>query len=456
MQRVKILGGILTGGQWRALARIAAEFTPGSPLHLSTRQDIELHDVRAERVAAVQQAITEAGLTGLGACGDTVRNITVCPCSGVRGGAPDLVGVAWEIRRMLEATDGIFELPRKFKISLSACSQACGQPWINDLGLAAVPRDGRWGFRVVAGGSLGPRPGVGMELFGWLAAADVMPLVLAAIEVFNMHGDRKHRQKARLRHVRERLGNQAFAGLVGESFDRLRNSRTWPRIELQPPSVAFDAEARLTFPNGDVSPEAAIALGELADRDDLRVRIDTHHRVAVFGRDADVLRDAIARQPVLHAAARPQATIVACPGRRWCKRGLTDTNGMAERIRRELGNGLPPPTAAGTESPAPAIGRAPHEPGQRLPSEITVCISGCPNNCAQSAVAPIGLVGGLAGGREVYNVLVGGGFGRSDKLAVPVASRLVPDSVIDTMARNCLRDRLEADGTARVARPADV
>ena len=117
MQRMKVLGGVLTADQWRALERIARQFTPTSPLHLTTRQDVELHDITPERVGPLQHALAEAGLTGVGACGDTLRNITVCPCSGLRNGTVDLMGLAWQIRRTLEAMDGIFALAPAFRLA---------------------------------------------------------------------------------------------------------------------------------------------------------------------------------------------------------------------------------------------------------------------------------------------------------------------------------------------------
>jgi sulfite reductase beta subunit-like hemoprotein len=116
LQRVKMPGGRLTANRWRALAEIARRVTPQTPLHLTTRQDIEIHDLPAEQVPLVQAALNEAGLTCFGAAGDTFRNITVCPCSGTAPGTVELMGVAQKIQDTLAAVDGIYALPRKFKI----------------------------------------------------------------------------------------------------------------------------------------------------------------------------------------------------------------------------------------------------------------------------------------------------------------------------------------------------
>lgn len=412
--RVKILGGDLTAVQWRTLAAIAAEFTPLTPLHLTTRQDIEFHDVRPEQIALVQERLLASGLTGKPSCGDTVRNITVCPCSGVCPAGPDLRPLAWQIRRLLEGAEGPLALPRKFKVSLSACPEACGQPWINDVGLAAVRRAGGWAFRVIVAGSLGARPLLGMVLYEELPPEDVLPLTLALLRVFAAHGNRKNRAVARLRHVRQKMGDEPFAALVQQAFEEAKADRRWPAVDL--PEVARPLEARrtLTFPDGNLSPAAAVALADLADRPGAAVRIDNHHRVILAARDEAALGDALAGLPALEESARPQPAIVACPGRRWCKNGLTDTAAMAERIRRELAGRLPPGRVIG--------------------------ISGCPNNCAHSAVAPVGLIGTLVSDRgrrcEAYHVLAGGDLGRSARLADRIDGPLTDRQVLECLKTN--------------------
>ena len=412
LQRVKIRGGRLTAGQWRALAAIATRLTPDTPLHLTTRQDIEIHDLTAEQVPLAQAALHEAGLTCFGAAGDTFRNITVCPCAGTAPDTVELMDVAEKIQVALAAVDGIYNLPRKFKISLS-CSERCGQPWINCLGFVTTQRGGVWGFRVIGAGSLGARPATGMLLRDWLAAADLLPMTVAAVEVFAEHGDRKNRRKARLRHVRERMTDAAFAELVDKAFDAAQARTSWPSVHLTETTDPFGAKVTLTFANGDVSPAAAEALAELADEDDYRVRIENHHRVIVFGRDDDTLRTRLAGQQALADAVKLRSRVVACPGKRWCSRAVVHTNGMADRIRAEL--------------------------GEKLPPEAAVCISGCPNGCAHPAVADFGLSGCVVTKdgqkREGFNLFAGGGCGRDGRLAQPIAKKLTADEIIDEIAR---------------------
>ena len=413
LQRVKVPGGRLSAEQWRLLGAIAMEFTPDTPLHLTTRQDIELHDLAPEQIPPVQERLSRIALTCLGAAGDSFRNITVCPCAGTAAGSVDLMPLAGQIEDAIKAVDGIYRLPRKFKIALS-CGADCGQPWINDLGLVAERRNGAWGFRAVAAGSLGAKPGTGMLLFDWLAAEDVLPLAVAAVCVFAHHGDRQNRHKARLRHVRRRLGNEAFKQLIVDALELARAEPDWPRPILPEADGRFAAKATLTFPNGDVTPRMADALGQIEADDDFSVRIANQHQVIVFGPDEEAVGWKLAEFEPLRAAAETQPSVVACPGKRWCSRGLVHTNELADRIRAEFGS--------------------------QIPRGATVCISGCPNGCSQSAVADIGLIGGRArrNGRscEVFTLMTGGGMGSDEKLAEPLAGKLNADEAIEAIRKH--------------------
>ena len=388
LQRIKLQGGAVSAPQWKDLADMCERFTPGTPLLITTRQDIEFHDITEEAVPGLQQALAEAGFTGLGACGDTLRNITLCPGGGACAGAVDTSPAAEAVRRALMGFPGVFSLPRKFKISFSACEKACGQPCINDLAFVAHRKDGVVRFRVIGAGSLGSRPEAGIVLCESLDPADAPAFALAALTVFHDHGDREKRSRARLRHVRERLGDDAFCGLLLEAF-----KQCWP-IAPRGPAVAphakpaFRLAARLTFPCGLITAEQARVIG----RTGLTSRIENHHRVALYGADESA-GDRVAADPVLGSFTAGH-DIVSCPGSRWCKHGIISTHDLELRLRREL-----PPDFA--------------EP---------VRISGCPNGCAHSAVAGIGLIGKLrsdAGGErtEGVRVLVGGGMGTTPALA---------------------------------------
>ncbi|MFW6169396.1 MAG: hypothetical protein ACODAD_02820 [Planctomycetota bacterium] len=396
MQRVRVPAGRIGLDQWQGLAELVARYTPDYPLHMTTRQDIELHGVGLREVARVQGGIHELGLTGAGACGDTIRNITCCPSNGFRHGTWDVWDVVKSIQGCVESLPWITDLPRKFKISVCGCLESCTRPWINDLGLVAN-EEGT--FRAVVAGSLGAKPGAGIPLDEPVAVEHVLPLVVALLRLFHAQGDRKRRQRARLRHVRERLGDKAFLGRVEEFFHEERAGGAYRIAQLWRVAEDTPLQAHLRLPLGDIMPEAARELGRAVEEANARLRLGPAHDLLVYGRAPLTL------SPPLRALS-DHVPVVACPGSTWCRRGIADSRGAADRIGRRL---------------------------SRQPC-VPVAVSGCPNNCPHAAVAPIGLIGRkrVMGGRSVtgFRILLGGGQGAGSGVAREIHP-FVPAEEID-------------------------
>ena len=259
MQRVKAPAGRMTLEQWRGLAELAARYTPDYPLHVTTRQNLELHGVREEDLPAVQRGIDSLGLTGAAACGDSVRNIAVCPRNGCCPGTWDIGELVRAIRAAVESLPWREDLPRKFKISVSGCREACGRPWMNDVGLVANP-DG--GFRVILAGSLGAKPDLGLLVYDSLPLDDVLPLVVAVLRLFHAEGDRTNRSRARLRHLRQRLGEETFRSRVDELLKQEKREGHWPTPALRPVETAVPPRERLDLPLGDIAPDMVVEMVE--------------------------------------------------------------------------------------------------------------------------------------------------------------------------------------------------
>ena len=371
MQRIRILGGRIGWHQWRKVAELAGFY---SPLHITTRQDIELHNIPGPDICSLQKGIREVGLSTQGACGDTVRNITVCPGCPFSSNAGGVLAVAEFLHKTLMAR--AFDLPRKFKISFSGCLSACAKPWVNDLGFV-LQRDGN--FTVISAGSLGPKPGLGIELYKDLAARDVAPLCIAALEFFEKTGDRQNRHRARLRHVREKLGDEQFKTELGAVFERVRTSQAWPDITLAAPNRNIRLLWRLQLPNGNITSDEAIQLADAAQPQNAELRINLEHGLELYGSQTFPLPDNLATLENL-------PVIIACPGSSSCARAITDTWSVADAIRQRIAH-------------------------IRRPN-LRICISGCPNSCAHSAVADIGLIGLRrnrdGGSHECFRLLTGG------------------------------------------------
>jgi sulfite reductase beta subunit-like hemoprotein len=400
MQRIKILGGRIDWSQWRRVVELAAKHSGGAPLHVTTRQDLELHNIRSDDLVVVQERLAQAGLSVFGACGDTVRNVTVCAGCGLCTGSFDVLPLARLVRGYLDQQQVVLTLPRKFKISFSGCPKACAKPWLNDLGFVARP-DGR--FTLIGAGSLGPRPSLGIRLYEGVPAEDVLPTCLAAIELFNERGDRQNRRRARLRHVRESLGDEAFRVELDRRIADIRNRGPWPQVTVLPVPNGSRQLHRLQLPNGNLTVDQALRLADASEVANATPRIDLAHGVTLYGSQPVQLPNdlmAMTRAPV----------IVACPGCTTCPQGLADCWATADRIREAFSS--------------------------RDLSNMRIHISGCPNNCAQSAVAPIGLIGMIrtVNGQPIphYRLFTNGGNGTNDRLAEPfhvLPANDVPDAI---------------------------
>jgi sulfite reductase beta subunit-like hemoprotein len=249
-----------------------------------------------------------------------------------------------------------------------------------------------------------------MELYPWLPTAKVLPCVLGTLRFFHRTGDRSNRRRARLRHVRERMGDSDFAHAVREEIEAVLAEQDWPGVDVLLAPPGKEAQLTLTFPNGHIPLQAAEAFATLAGQLDLQ--LNNRHGVVAFGPDAKTIRNQVqtyaALQPAL-PGRRPTATVVACPGTKWCKLALADTNTMANAVRRRFADRLPPGSS--------------------------VCISGCPNGCAHTAVADFGLRGGRKDGESRFRLLVGGGNGRTHELAEPATAFLSPEQILQDLDR---------------------
>lgn len=400
MQRIKIFGGRISWSQWRTIARCAARYSPHTPLHLTTRQDIEFHNLSANDLPSLQEELSAVGLSTFGAGGDSVRNITVCTdCK--FGGDINVYELARNVRDHLGSLPIFASLPRKFKISFSACQKACAKPFINDLAFTAQSNGL---LTAVGAGSLGPKPATGIELYKNLSAADVIPLCQAAIEFFNEHGDRQNRRKARLRHVRQRLGNEAFRQELDGRFKTLREKRNNQSIAIESVNHELNRLLKLQLPNGDIAAEDALSLADCAEPLNLELRINLSHGLELYGSSGFDLR-----LPSQLTVLTDRPAIVACPGCKTCTNAITDCCATADKLRDALKN---------------------------IKSEKYIHLSGCPNDCAQCAVADIGFIGMIRtidGVRQqCYRVLKKGESGTTAKLAqetAVIAADAVPDYV---------------------------
>ncbi len=472
MVRVKIPQGLLTADQLRALGEVAQRFSTGRG-HITTRQNVQFHFVKLDDTSAVVAALGAAGLTTREACGNSVRNVTTCPFAGVSALEPfDVTPYAELVTRRLLRGPLSASLPRKFKIAFGGC---CGTDCVgasfNDIGLLARWKDGRPGFRVTLAGGLSTLRRAGILAHEFAPAEEVLEIAEAVVRVFNRTGNRKRRDKARLKFVVERMGVEAFLAEYFKERELIREElgprasgigpragnyerglplpTTLPRngddelvLPATPPRVVAHPRPRAVRPGLDEwkasnvraqkDPDCAavtvrVLLGDLtaAQFRELAAIAEefSEEREVRTTVDQNLVLRSVARAhlPALHAAldaiglSQPGAgtvsDVVSCPGAFSCRLAVTQSRGMA----RELSTAL-------------------HD--AQVPG-LHIKISGCPNGCGQHYVAGIGLQGSVRklDGRAVpqYHLYLGGGFGAEaatfGRLAAKLPARRVPEAV---------------------------
>jgi len=430
MIRAKIRYGALTADQLECLADVAAEFTPLQIAHITTRQDLQFHNVEQRRIPAALRLLAESGLTTREACGNTVRNVTACPFAGIAADEVfDVTPYATAVNEFLLRNPLCQNMPRKFKIAFEGCPTDHARLGINDFGAQAMLKDGRRGFRISVGGGLGSLPVSAQLLEEFTPEEWLLPSVEAAIRLFDRHGNRKDRARARLKFVIKDWGIEEFrkqwlterqALLLtqsGAAACRLPAvTETAPALPTIAPVAAPDTPAyrrwlttncvaqkqagyfavSVRCPLGDITAGQLRAVAGVARRyGGGWVRTTITQNLMLRWIPAQLLPNVYAEltQADLGAhEAEHLADITRCPGADTCQLAITHSRGLAEALSELFVNGL-------TQDP--------------VLQDLTIKISGCPNSCGQHQIADIGFTGTskTIDGHAVahYRLLVGGG-----------------------------------------------
>ena len=242
MVRIRIPNGLLRSEQLRTIADLTRRYANGIA-DITVRQNIQLHWVTIEALPELLEALGRVGLNTTSACGDVTRNVTGCPVAGVDADeVVDASPLALEASSMLAGNADFYNLPRKFKISITGCRVWCPYPEINDVGLTAITRVVRVapevGFSLRVAGGLSTEPYLGARLNAFVRWHQVLPAIKGIAELFrDSEVLREHRERARLKFLFLRHGWTAESFLdelqrrVGFAFD--------PAVEEQPPADVY-------------------------------------------------------------------------------------------------------------------------------------------------------------------------------------------------------------------------
>ncbi|MGC2164713.1 MAG: nitrite/sulfite reductase, partial [Gallionella sp.] len=225
MLRIKIPGGRLNIDQLDAIADITETYSQRGIAHVTTRQAIQVHFIPLLKMPSAMRRLAQVKMTSREACGNTVRNMSSCALSGVC--PKEHVDVAAHIDG---ATQHFLrnplnqQMPRKFKISFSACESDCAQSLLHDAGIIAVKKNGQHGFMVKAGGGLGHKPRESIVVEEFIPERELMFSLEALVTLHNKYSDRTKRAKSRIKFLVERFGVDGFLKKYREEFVRTRQA----------------------------------------------------------------------------------------------------------------------------------------------------------------------------------------------------------------------------------------
>src|SRR5438045_1396844 len=228
MQRIKIPFGGVTPDQLDTLAELAEEYADGV-LHVTTRQDFQLHYVHIDDTPNLMRRLAAVGITTREACGNSVRNVTACPLAGVcNTEAFDVTPYAKACAFYLLGHRDTQDFGRKFKIAFSGCrDEACALVSMHDLGGIAAVVDGKRGFELYVGGGLGAVPHQAKLMMEFCPEEELLPMARAIGRVFARLGEKKNRNRARLKFVVQKLGIDEFRKIVFEERKMMPDDPSW-------------------------------------------------------------------------------------------------------------------------------------------------------------------------------------------------------------------------------------
>jgi sulfite reductase (ferredoxin) len=442
MMRIGIPNGILTAKQMRVIAQLTKQYARNLA-DITVRQAIQLHWLTIESLPEVVDALDAIGLSPRGACGDVVRNVTGCPLAGVAANELiDSAPLAREIAALLAGNPDFYNLPRKFKISVTGCPDWCSLPEINDIGLTAAKHNGQVGYSLRVGGGLSREPHIAVRLDAFVLPEQAIPVVRAIAEIFReQQGLRESRERARMKYLFLKEGWTAESFLA-ELQSRL-DFKLLPSAPEQVPNDIFRDHVGITpqrqsglssvgasVLRGRLSGDQLEAAAELAERFGSGALRTTVSQNLLFinipnAKVAELVRE-LGQIGLQVEGSSFWRGAIACTGTEFCKLAITETKGFTRWLVDELDERLP-----------------------GFDQQLKLNVTGCPNGCGQHWVADIGIEGKKIKHEgqltDAYYFCLGGAVGQHAAVARPVGYRCpapqVPEA-IERLLRQYMADRV--------------
>ena len=432
MMRVGIPNGIISAPQLRTIGGLTKKYARNLA-DITVRQNIQLHWLTIESLPEVVDALTLIGFSPKGACGDVVRNVTGCPLAGVaHDEIIDASPIALEISQLLSANPEFYNLPRKFKISVSGCKSWCNYPEINDIALTAVEHNGQVGFSVRVGGGLSNEPHLAVRLDIFVLPEQAVQVVKAITEIFrDQQVLRESRDRARLKYLfmREGWTPQRFVeelqarleftllpGAPEEVPDETLRDHVGVHRQRQP-GLSYVGASVL---RGRMTGEQFEAAADLAEKyGSGKLRATVSQNLLFIDIPNENVRDLIRELGAigLHVEGSPfWRGAIACTGTEFCKLAITETKGFTRWLVDELEERVP-----------------------QFDQQLRLHVTGCPNGCGQHWIADIGIEGKKIKHEgklvDAYYFCLGGSVGQNSGISRPVGYRTAATLVPEAIAR---------------------
>jgi sulfite reductase (ferredoxin) len=418
MCRVRIPGGVIGPKKLSILGELSEKFGSGK-LHLTTRQDIQIHDIEYENAGKILSLLHKNGMSSRGGGGNTIRNITACPNSGLcQNEKFPAYKLATFLSGYLLSLPLAITLPRKIKIAISGCDRDCAFTGVNDIGIVAIENQS---FKVIVGGGMGAKSKVGYLLENSLNVDEILRSILAIVRVYNLEGDRKNRHRNRLRFLIEDKGFEWFKTRYLEEKELI--SRDEFNLNLKVSAHVYESlkdESQnikndyfeysafqqkdgnyyilLRIPLGNLDASVAKRLAELetffpniyfkvTQRQNLIItNLEKKEVLDIHGKLKEIFDDFYYADTILD--------VQTCKGATTCNLGLGNAPGLGKAIIKVLEEA-----------------KISYEKWRGF----KINISGCPNACGQHPIGTLGMYGSVRKieGRSVlfYNILA---FGKND------------------------------------------
>lgn len=447
MIRIKIPYGKLSARQLRRIAEVSDEYSNGN-LHITTRQDIQIHYVELERTPELWETLEKDQVTLREACGNTVRNVTASIYAGIDSNEPfDVSPYAHEFFEYFLRNPICQELGRKFKAAFSSSESDDALSFAHDLGFIPKIKNNKRGFKVLLGGGIGSQPRTADVIHEFLEEDQFIPFSEAVIRVFDKYGERNRRNKARMKFLVKEVGVDQFLEWVSEErkivphdsypivFEEepikttdLFHSETdsqsdayqkWLKTNIIPQKQDGLVAVGIAVKTGDFSSNTARKLADIIEAfsgDDTRLSVSQSILLRhVKKENLPALYDSLSQLGMTRVGFHKINDIVACPGTDTCNLGISSSMGLAKKLQEII-----------------------EDEYENIITDhkLDIKISGCMNACGQHTLANIGFQGmtmkvnGLIA--PATQLLLGGGIlgdgkGRFADKVLKTPSKKIPD-----------------------------